>query len=194
MAAAAPKEPAGGTVRVFVTPGTNGGGSVVITGAIGDYGTVAGDTSNGRNPTDYVKLTLKGGTIEVNQTAFEAKLNKATFPILQSSCSSEESATGPASVFGGTGLHKGISGTVKLTETQAWILSRESNGKCKRTESVYLLLLNYGDRVSPLVSTAATTNPRAIAQAGSAPNRRNWATLRTISRVRPPVCTRRSSW
>jgi hypothetical protein len=129
-AAAAPKEPAGGTVRVFVTPGTNGGGSVVITGAIGDYGTVAGDTSNGRNPNDFVKLTLKEGTIEVNQTPFEAKLNKATFPILQSSCSSEGSATGPASVFNGTGLYKGISGTVKLTETQAWILPRGSNGKC----------------------------------------------------------------
>jgi hypothetical protein len=130
MAAAATKEPAGGTVRVFVTPGTNGGGSVVVTGAIGDYGTFAGDTSNGRNPNDYSKLTLKEGTFEVNQTAFEAKLNEARFPILQSSCSSEGSVTGPASVFDGTGLYKGISGTVKLTETQAWILPRGSNGKC----------------------------------------------------------------
>jgi hypothetical protein len=130
MATAASKTPVAGTVRIFETPGQNGTGSVVITGAIGDYGTVVGDTSNGKNPNDYSKVTLKQGTFEVNQTAFYAKLSKAAFSILQSSCSSEGSATGRATVFDGTGLYAGISGTVSLTETQAWILPRGSNGKC----------------------------------------------------------------
>lgn len=140
--AAATKAPAGGTVRFFETPGTNGTGSVVITGAIGDYGTVAGDSSNGRNPNDYSKVTLKKGTFEVNQTAFEAKLSKAAFPIDQSSCSSEGSTTGSATVFDGSGLYKGISGTVNLTETQAWILPRGSNGKCNgHNPSTYYSLI-----------------------------------------------------
>jgi hypothetical protein len=128
--AAATTAPAGGTLRFFETPATNGTGSVVIIGAIGDYGTIAGDPSNGKNPNDYSKVTLKKGAFEVNQTAFEVKLSKAAFPILQSSCSSEGSTSGAATLFGGTGLYKGISGTVQVTETQAWILPRGSNGRC----------------------------------------------------------------
>lgn len=39
VVAAATRAPAGGTVKVFETPRNNGGrGSIVITGAIGDYG------------------------------------------------------------------------------------------------------------------------------------------------------------
>jgi hypothetical protein len=43
-ASTTPSTPAGGSVKIFVTPSAtgNGGGAVVITGAIGDYGKTTG--------------------------------------------------------------------------------------------------------------------------------------------------------
>ena len=62
--------PAGGTIQVWGTPANNGGGGVVITGAIADSGKSANANSSGK-PTKkgtYKLLTLKKGSILLNTT------------------------------------------------------------------------------------------------------------------------------
>jgi len=46
--------PAGGTIKVWITPNAGGGGTAVVTGAIGDYGKTSKINSAG-----YGKLVLK---------------------------------------------------------------------------------------------------------------------------------------
>jgi hypothetical protein len=127
--------PAGGAVRVILQPSANGGKEkILITGAIGDYGTSLDIDKDGKpDPSGhYSKVTLTRGTFEVNSTALGAALNKAS-PVVndQATCSAEISATGPVTVFDGTGLYKGISGTVNATETFGFIGSRYTSGTKK---------------------------------------------------------------
>ena len=72
--------PSGGQVQIWVTLNGNGnGGKIVLTGAIGDYGTAQSVNSSGK-PTsngNFEKLTLKKGTILVNSTQFNAAGNSA---------------------------------------------------------------------------------------------------------------------
>jgi hypothetical protein len=104
--------------------------SIIIAGAVGDYGTVVSTDKNGKPDLDgsYSKITLKKGTFDANATALTAKLNAASFPINESSCSSWGSVTAPVTLFGGTRLYRGISGTVRVTETLAWVLTRYTSG------------------------------------------------------------------
>jgi hypothetical protein len=98
-------------VKILVTPSKTGnGGTILITGAIGDYGKTLSIDKNGKADPNgtYAKITLHKGTFEVNLTTFEAKANKAEFPIDKASCSSEGSVTGPVTLFKGTGLYEGI--------------------------------------------------------------------------------------
>ncbi|MGD0040864.1 MAG: hypothetical protein ABSE84_10695 [Isosphaeraceae bacterium] len=134
LAAKTPNAPAGGSVKILVTPSKTGnGGTILITGAIGDYGKTLSIDKNGKADPNgtYAKITLHKGTFEVNLTTFEAKANKAEFPIDKASCSSEGSVTGPVTLFKGTGLYEGIKGTANITETVAWILPRYTSGKNK---------------------------------------------------------------
>ena len=69
--AATPSTPAGGSIRIYAVPNGNGGGPIVITGAIGDYGRTLTINKNGTpdpNNGNYVKVTLHKGTFEVNKT------------------------------------------------------------------------------------------------------------------------------
>src|ERR1035441_5371873 len=76
-AQAASAAPANGQVSVWVTPIGNGAKStIVITGAIGDYGTALSIDQNGKTDSNgnFVKITLKNGTFEVDSTT----LNQTT--------------------------------------------------------------------------------------------------------------------
>jgi hypothetical protein len=55
----------GGAIQVFVTPNNSGGGPIVITGAIGDFGKTQTINKNGTpNPNgNFVMITLKKGTL-----------------------------------------------------------------------------------------------------------------------------------
>jgi hypothetical protein len=108
--------PAGGTVRILVVPGQNQGqGTIVLAGAIGDYGkpTKADKTGIG-------EMILTKGTIHVNLGAPIKNLNNSK-PILETktTCSIVFGATAPVKLLNGTGLHKGIDGTVMVTATFA---------------------------------------------------------------------------
>ena len=106
--------PTGGAVRMFVVPGhKQGDGTVVLAGAIGDYGKTTPVNKKGIG-----EALLHKGTFHVNLAAEVKKLNSSK-PIIANTttCSFVFAATAPVTFFDGTGAYKGISGTVMLTET-----------------------------------------------------------------------------
>jgi hypothetical protein len=132
FAASGPTMPTGGPVRVWVTPkGANGvHGTILIVGAIGDWGTTLNINANGTTDPNgnYAKITLQKGTFEVNLTTINAISNKAQPTFYAGSCSALFSAKGPIGLLDGTGDYKGISGTLIVTETFALIMPRYSSG------------------------------------------------------------------
>jgi hypothetical protein len=145
--AASAASPSGGPVKFWITPSANGAGAIVITGAVGDYGTATTVNKNGQPDQNggYSLLKLKDGTIEVNLTSFNHKNAKVGFPINQKSCSSEGTETGSVTVSDGTGHYKGIFGDLALSETDVWILGRSSSGsKCDGTDVIYNIDLDSG--------------------------------------------------
>ncbi|MGO9660167.1 MAG: hypothetical protein ACLQVK_16855 [Acidimicrobiales bacterium] len=134
LAATTPSTPAGGPVKVFATPNPTGaGGTIVIVGAIGDYGRTLTINKNGTTNANgnYVRITLQKGTFEVNSTALNAKADKAQPTGDLTTCSGSLSVTGPVTLSDGTGLYRGISGTVSITETFAYVAARFTTGKHK---------------------------------------------------------------
>lgn len=132
--------PAGGSVNLYITPNTSsaggGGGTVVMTGAIGDYGTTTGQSDkNGEADKGggYGNIELQKGTIRVDLAALDAKSKNlgSESTIDPVGCSQAISVTAPVTFVSGTGLYKGISGTINLTETAAFILPRYTSGKDK---------------------------------------------------------------
>jgi hypothetical protein len=113
--ATAAATPRGGVIHVYVVPGNGqGNGTILVVGAIGDYG------KTHKAIGEIGKVLLHKGTFDVNLKAINEKINHAK-PIVESSttCSGAFSATAPAKLFNGTGAYKGISGTIMLTETFA---------------------------------------------------------------------------
>jgi hypothetical protein len=126
--------PAGGSIKVFGIPSLNGsGGTILITGAVGDHGTTLSIDQDGKPDTNgnYVKVTLKKGTFEINKTALDAKAKNVSPTGDLATCSGGFSVTAPVTLLDGTGRYKGITGTVKLTLTYAFILPRFASGKHK---------------------------------------------------------------
>jgi hypothetical protein len=113
-----------GQVKLFVDTFSNGTGNIIITGAIGDYGKTA---ASGH----YVKITLHHGAFEVNVAKLIAKESASAPELDQASCSGVSSITAPAPVLEGKGAYRGITGTVNVTETIAFILPRYTSGRHK---------------------------------------------------------------
>ncbi len=108
--AAAAATPAGGHIHVFVTPGNGqGNGQILITGAIGDFGTTHKVAQGGKT---YGKATLRQGTMEFDLSAINAKANSVNPPVNQRTCSASFSVTAPVPIVNGTGLYANISGTI----------------------------------------------------------------------------------
>lgn len=129
--AGTPSAPAGGSIQIFSFSTSPGGiGSILITGAIGDHGKTL-PTNKGGKPDpngDYVKVTLTKGTFEINATKLNAKANHASPKFSQASCSAALAVTSPVTLLNGTGLYKGITGTVHVTASDAFILPRLTSG------------------------------------------------------------------
>jgi hypothetical protein len=133
VAIGAPGTPAGGSIHVFgSSPGTGGGGKVLITGAIGDHGSTKSVNKSGRANANgsYVKLTLTKGTIELNKTKLDANINHAfgSAVVNSATCSLTVVASGTLPVVNGTGLYKGISGSVRITLSLGLTLPRYASG------------------------------------------------------------------
>ena len=122
--------PAGGAINLFSNPTTSGtSGTILIAGAIGDYGRYLASDRNGKPDPQgsYLKITLKKGTFEINVTSLTDKpraRNKAT-------CSAIFSGSSTSAVLNGTGLYARINGTLHVTEIHALLASRYTTGKKK---------------------------------------------------------------
>jgi hypothetical protein len=126
--------PTAGPIAILATVGNGPAGKVVVAGAIGDWGTTLTIDKNGKPDQNgnYVKVTLKKGGFEINSTA----LNKQTAnprPQVASdiTCSISASGSAPVTLFNGTGLYKGINGTVHVTLTFTGVGSRYQSGTKK---------------------------------------------------------------
>jgi hypothetical protein len=130
-AASAGAAPAGGQIHVWVTPGNGAVSRIVITGAIGDYGTATTITKSGKVDSngDYVRIRLKQGGFEVNSVELNKKTDNAPPTMVnKTTCSVEFGGTGPVTLFDGTGEYAGISGTLQITETFAGVGPRFTSG------------------------------------------------------------------
>ena len=136
-ASAAPK---GGKILFFATsPPSGNTGTIVVTGAIGDYGTVQSIDKNGKPDANggYVKVTLKNGTFEVNSVANNKYTNNAP-PTLQNktTCSFAFEAAGPpVTFFDGTGAYAGISGSAHIQQFFGGIGPRLESGACNNSQN-----------------------------------------------------------
>jgi hypothetical protein len=133
-ATAASAGPTGGTIEIWATPGNGAVAAIVVTGAIGDYGTATTIDKNGKvdENGDYVKVALKKGGFEVNSVVLNQKTNAAP-PIMvnNTTCSVEFGGSGPVTLFNGNGMYAGITGTLHITETFAGVSGRYTSGAKK---------------------------------------------------------------
>jgi hypothetical protein len=122
--------PQGGKIRVFVTNTSSTKGKILITGAIGDYGTTVSQDANGKaDPNgDFEKVTLKQGGFIVNGTALNKKINSTKATTNKDNCSYSVSVTGPVTLGNGTGAYAGISGKVMITLTFGGIGPKTAKG------------------------------------------------------------------
>jgi hypothetical protein len=127
--------PAGGKVSVFVTPLSANGpkANIVVTGAIGDYGTALSVNKSGKTAANgaYEKITLQQGSFLVNATKLNAKLNHLKPTVNTATCSVSATGTGPVTLSNGAGLYAGISGTLQITVKFAFVGPRLSSGPHK---------------------------------------------------------------
>ncbi len=129
--AGTPSAPAGGSIQIYNYSTSPGGiGSILITGAIGDHGKTLPTNEAGKpDPNgDYVTVKLTKGTFEINATKLNAKASHESPTISQASCSAALTVTSPVTLLNGTGLYKGITGTVHITASDAFILPRLTSG------------------------------------------------------------------
>src|ERR1700722_20171734 len=78
--------PAGGPIQIFVQPGQGQGkGKILVTGAVGDYGTTS--PAKGSGGKKFGTATLKKGTIRIDLTAISAKVDKAKPTVNAATCS-----------------------------------------------------------------------------------------------------------
>jgi hypothetical protein len=123
---------AGGTINVFaVQQGLSRNSAIVVTGAVGDYGKTFSINKNGNaDPNrNYLKIMLQQGAFEANTTALSHKLANARPTVYNSTCSGQFLGTSQVTLFDGTGRYTGITGTVNMTVTGAYILPRYKSGK-----------------------------------------------------------------
>jgi hypothetical protein len=126
--------PTGGLILVQATANGSPNGTIVIAGAIGDYGKTRSMDKNGKTDANgnFVAITLKNGSFEVDSTAFNKKTAKAPPTIdNRSTCSFAFAASGAVTLFNGTGLYKGISGTVNITVSFVGVGPRYTSGTKK---------------------------------------------------------------
>jgi hypothetical protein len=148
-AASAAATPKGGPIALFATISpTSAPGKIVLAGAIGDWGKVISVDKSGKPAENgnFVEVTLNKGTFEIDATALNKEMANPR-PQVQSgiTCSIAASGSGPVTLFNGTGLYKGISGTANVTMTFTGVAGRYRSGarkgQCEQGNAALLAML-----------------------------------------------------
>lgn len=136
--AAGATTPVSGPTQLWASLGAANGTSfkVIFTGAIGDHGTSIGATANGKptkkqNP-GYRLFNLTKGTIFFNTQKIDAAENNNSAPpttVNATTCSATFVVTEPATAISGTKAYAGITGTINVTISFAFVLPLDK-GKC----------------------------------------------------------------
>jgi hypothetical protein len=149
--------PAGGAISIFAQPGNGVRGPIVITGAIGDYGTTITMNKSGTPDANggYVKADLRKGTFEINSTVLNAEAAKAQAVYDRVTCSFLVSVTAPVALYDGTGLYKGISGSARITIVFAGIAPLYKTGAHKGQ-------CDEGSNVPPLGTYSSISGPGTV--------------------------------
>jgi hypothetical protein len=138
--------PVHGTVQVWVNPSNGGGGTINLTGALGDAGIAEPTNAHGQvvhgpnaDNAGYRLLELTKGWILVNIT----QLNKATnnpnaAPTVfnKSNCSVVFTGKAPVQFVYGTGAYVGITGSVDLTFVFAGTAPKTAAGACNQNANL----------------------------------------------------------
>jgi hypothetical protein len=138
------KAPKGGAISVwFTAPSSASGtvGEIVVTGAIGDYGTATLIDKDGNVDVkgDYMKVALQKGGFEINGRAFVNNVVEISYT--KATCSVVGGGSGPVTLFNGSGAYAGLSATLRFTESAAAILSRTNNGQCNTSSNAAPVVL-----------------------------------------------------
>jgi hypothetical protein len=139
---AATMAPVHGAVQVWVTPRNDGGGTINLTGALGDAGIAEPANSSGQvvhgpngNNANYRLLELTKGWILVNITQLNKTTNNpnaAPTVFNKSNCSVVFTGKAPVQFVHGTGAYVGITGTVELTFVFAGTAPKTAAGACNQ--------------------------------------------------------------
>lgn len=119
-----------GKIHVFVTNASDTKSKILITGAIGDYGTSVSQDANGKiDPNgNFTKVTLKHGGFMINTTALSKTLRRTRPTINTANCSVVLTGSASTTIYDGTGAYTGISGRVVVTLTFAGVAPRTAKG------------------------------------------------------------------
>jgi hypothetical protein len=112
---------------------------IVVTGVIGDHGTVTTIDANGKvdQNGNYEKVVLQKGTFEINSTAINKVTNSEEPTFNKVNCSAWQQLTGPPAVtlFDGTGAYKAIKGSLIQSSTFALVGPKLKNGTCNPSQN-----------------------------------------------------------
>jgi len=134
--------PTGGQVRAYEADPSLAGslGTVVFAGAITDTG--IDHQGAGPNGSNLMVLSKGSFAVDVSQVGNEL----GNLPVDQTTCSSDGTVTGPITIVpgSGTGAYVGISGTLDVDASAAFILPRSRNGTCNANAKKYpgILIVN----------------------------------------------------
>ena len=125
-------KPKGGAIKLYIQNLVKSRGKVLITGAVGDYGTINNANAAGQFDPEgvYSVAHLKHGTITFDSTGLDKGFATLKPQVNSTTCSVSYVVNGPAKVTAGTGEYAGASGSVRLSVTYGGILPKTSSGAC----------------------------------------------------------------
>ena len=116
-----------GLMQLFEVDTVNPQGTIIVTGAINDYGT---DSPAPGGNINLSEIVLKGGSFEADTT----KISPTTSPIIDPrTCIGQFNGGGPVTLSDGTGTYAGISGSINVSSKSTVVLPKMADGTCNTT-------------------------------------------------------------
>ena len=135
--ASASATPTGGKIQIWSTQNGSAANPIILTDAIGDYGTATSEDKDGKvdENGNYEKIVLQQGSFTINAVALNRILSSAKPQANKSNCGAIFSGSGPVTLSGGAGAYAGIKGTITAVLIFVDISPKLANGKCSPNAS-----------------------------------------------------------